>query len=61
MKISVLGMPEVLGNIYDRSMVIAFGTVILVLFGDCGNLLFAEFSKYYIYVLFLTHKKQNWF
>ena len=38
---------EILGNIYDRSLAIVFKTVVsgnvfLVLFGDCGNLLFDE-------------------
>ena len=35
-------MFEILGNIYDRSVAIVFGTVFLVLFGDCGNLFFDE-------------------
>ena len=33
-------MFEILGNIYGRSIAIVFGTALLVLFGDCGNLFF---------------------
>ena len=39
-------MSELLGNIYDGSIAIVFGTVFLDLFEDCGNLFFDEkFSK----------------
>ena len=35
-------MSEILGNIYDRSVAMVFGTAFLVLLGDCVNLLFDE-------------------
>ena len=44
-------MSEILGNIYDRSAAMVFGTAFLVLLGDCVNLLFDE------NVLFIFKKK----
>ena len=37
MKILIVDMSEILGNIYNRSVAIVFGIVFLVLFGDCAN------------------------
>ena len=51
-------MFEDLGNIYDRSISIVFGTVFfLVLLGDCGNLFIDEkiFKMLYLCFLFI-HK-----
>ena len=46
-----------LGNIYDRSLAIVFGTVFLVLFGDCGNLFFNKTFFKILYLCFLfIHK-----
>ena len=33
-------MSEILRTVYHRSTTIVFGTVFLVLLGDCGNLFF---------------------
>ena len=49
-------MSELLGNIYDGSIAIVFGTVFLDLFEDCGNLFFDEkFSK----ILFFFNSKNS--
>ena len=43
MKILIVDMSEMLGNINERSIVfgiVMFGTIFLVLFGDCGRLFF---------------------
>ena len=45
-------MSELLGNIYDGSIAIVFGTVFLDLFEDCGNLFFDEkFSKIFFFLI----------
>ena len=56
-------MSESLGNIYDRSIAIAFGTVFFGILGDCGNLLFdkKKFQNLLKFCVFLLSKKQqNW-
>ena len=50
-------MFEILGNIYDSSIAIVFGTVFV---GDCGHFLTKNFSKSYILGFFI-HKTANWF
>ena len=61
--ILVLGMSAILGNIYDRSITIVFGTVFFSTFWRLWKLDFWQknFSKSYIYVFFLSGKQQNWF
>ena len=54
-------MSEILGNVYDRSIAIAFGTAFFVIFGDCGKVFFDEkfFNVLYLYFLFIQKNSRT--